>query len=129
RDQAVDPDIRVGHALELACGQQVQHRATTISAGEVTVVHATSWVHVDSPALHPGTRAALRAGGHLGAILARESGELNIHIVDRRRPVDTPTGDWEQPILTLERRLEVGAHPVAVTREVIVEAAVMLGPA
>ncbi|MGL5930687.1 MAG: hypothetical protein ACRCY8_17295 [Dermatophilaceae bacterium] len=127
--QAVDPDVRVGHALELTRDQQVQHRRARIRAESVTVVYATSWVHVDSPVLHAHTREALRAGGHLGAILASEPGGLSIHIVDRCRPVDTPTGDGDQAVLTLERRLEIGARPVAVTREIIVEAAVMLGPA
>lgn len=114
------PDPLVADALSLHDGARVQERSVLMRSGDVVVAAARSAVAVDSAALTPAIRIALRGGGSLGELLRpvqRRRVAIQVTALSER-PADDPT----TPVLAVQAQLDVGGTPVAWCEETIFEA-------
>jgi chorismate-pyruvate lyase len=114
------PDPLVADSLSLHDGARVQERTVLMRCGDAVVATARSSVALDSPALTPAIRTALRGGSSLGDLLRpvhRRRVAVQVTTL-RERPASDPTA----PVLAVQARLDVGGTPVAWCEETIFEA-------
>jgi len=114
------PDPLVADSLSLHDGARVQERTVLMRCGDAVVATARASVAVDSPALTPAIRTALRGGASLGDLLRplhRRRVAVRVTVL-REHPASDPTA----PVLAVQARLDVGGTPVAWREETILEA-------
>ena len=116
----VFPGPEVAEMLALHDDAWVQEREVLLRCADLVVASVRSWVAVDSAALTPAVRLALRAGSGLGDVIpAQQRRRTTVRVVPQRA---TPEHDHETPVLTVQARLDVGGTPVAWCEETIYEA-------